>query len=283
MNFGEVESSRELGEPVNLYRFVYGPEPEDVLLYTDAEEPLVFAAYNDVPEVYYPRTIARSDLNSSGTTDKSTLVVTMPNTDTLAELFRVYPPSFPVSVVLWQGHAIGDDFALQFTGKVLSCSRDGQTDAVFTCEPSSVSMQRVGLRRNWQYMCPHVLYGAQCRANKEAATITVNPASVTGRQVVLPGLLPNQNQFAGGLAEWANDAGLREYRTILKAEDIGGATRLTFSGIARDLETGVDLILSKGCAHNLTACALVHNNVPNYGGQPYIPTKNPLGRSTPFL
>lgn len=278
MNFDQFESSADLGEPVNLYKFVYGPESEDFYAYTDAEQPLVFETV-----VYYPRVIARNDISSSGTTDKSTLTVTLPNTDAMAELFRVYPPSFPVSVILWQGHIGADDFALQFTGKVLSCSRDGETDATLTCEPSSVSMQRIGLRRNYQYMCPHVLYGDQCRADKAAATITASVGSVSGRQVVLTGLLTNEQQFAGGIAEWLNDQGLREYRTILRVEDIGGASRLTFSGIARDVEAGGSLALSKGCAHNLTACALVHNNVPNYGGQPYIPTKNPLGRTTPFL
>lgn len=278
MKFSDVEKSRSLGEPVNLFRFVYGPQPEDSHCYTDAEVPLVFDG-----RVYYPNAIARGDVHTSGTTDKSTLEIAIPNTDPVAELFRVYPPSYSVAVFVWQGHIGAEDFALQWSGKVLSCSREGALEAKLTCEPAAVSLQRIGLRRHYQYMCPHVLYGDQCRASKAAATIAVEPEFVSGRQVRLNILLENYDHYAGGLLEWENDAGLTEYRTILSVDIAGGRTRFTLSGVVRGLSVGEMAAASKGCAHNLNACALVHNNVPNYGGQPFIPTKNPLGRTTPFL
>ena len=278
MNFDNIERSADLGEPINLYKFTYGPEPEDCYNYTDYEQPLAFEG-----AAYYPRAISRGDINSSGTTDKSTLEIRIVNTDPVAEMFRVYPPSFPVSVIVWQGHAIAQEFTLQWSGKVLSCAREGSMEAALTCEPSSVSMQRIGLRRHYQYMCPHVLYGAQCRANKAAATSLVVTESVTGRVITLSGLLSNASQFAGGLLEWENEDGRSEYRTVLSVAAVAGKTVLTISGISRGLSAGQSANLSKGCAHTLTDCNGVHANGPNFGGHPFIPTKNPLGRTTPFL
>jgi len=281
MNFDDLEGSADLGEPINLYKFSYGPEPEDCYNYTDAEQPLVFEG-----EVYYPRIIRRGDIHASGSTDKSTLEISLPNTDPVAEFFRVYPPSYPVVVFIWQGHGLGGEFMLQWSGKVLSCSREGALEANLTCEPASVSMQRIGLRRHYQYMCPHALYSqgyGQCNADKEAATIAVYAESVSGRNVLLGALLSNPSHYGGGIVEWVNLSGLTEYRTVLSVAEVEGKTQLTLSGIAREFPVGVAASLSKGCAHNMSACINIHNNIFNFGGQPYIPTKNPLGRNTPFL
>lgn len=278
MNFEDIETSVDLGEPVSLYKFIYGPKPEDFFGYTDAEQRL---RLDD--EFYRPNTIARDEITTSGTTDKTTMEISVTSDDPVAEMFRVYPPGYPVAVFIWQGHIGADDFALQWSGRVLSVARDGQGGASLTCEPASVSMQRIGLRRHYQYMCMHPLYGAQCRADKAAATTVVVPESVSGRQVTLAGNLANSAQYAGGIAEWVNEDGLTEYRTILAVDDLGGNTRLTLSGLARDIVPGTEIRASKGCNRTMSHCGSIHNNIPNFGGFPYIPTKNPLGRSTPFL
>jgi hypothetical protein len=285
VSFDSMEVSVDLGEPINLYMFTYGPGDEDYYAYTDGES-IYRLNVEGENIVFEPRQVRRSDIQSSGTTDKTTLEINLLNTDPVAEMFRVYPPSFPVGVVVWQAHVGSTVAALLWSGKVLSCSREGALSATLTCEPSSVSMRRIGLRRSYQYMCPHALYSVGdglCNASKAAATIMIIPESVTGRQVLLGTEIANQQQYAGGLLEWVNDEGRTEYRTVLSVALVGGKTQLTLTGIARGLNAGDMAPLAKGCAHTMTACGSVHNNTPNYGGQPFIPTKNPLGRTTPFL
>lgn len=284
MKFNDVEVSEDLGEPINLYKFIYGPDPLDFYGYTDAEVRVIMDSDDDGNgEPYHPVAIRRNDINSAGTTDKTTMEIELASNDPVAEMFRVYPPSYPVAVFIWQGHIGAEDFALSWSGRVLSASRDGKGGASLTCEPSSVSMQRVGLRRHYQYMCSHPLYGPQCKANKAASTATVYAETVSGRQITLGGLLTNGAQYAGGILEWVNAQGLTEYRTILTVTTADSKTVLTLSGIAREVEPGAPILASKGCNRTLTDCGGIHNNVPNYGGFPFIPTKNPLGRSTPFL
>lgn len=280
MSFESVETSRDRGEPIQLYQFTYGPGELDKFCYTDAETNV---PWGDLLFLSVP--IERGDITSSGTTDKSSLVISLPQTEDIAELFRVYPPSFTVGIILWQGHADIplSEYKVIFSGVVLSCAREGGLEAKLTCEPLSVSMQRVGLRRNYQYMCPHVLYGNQCRADKAAASTTSSVVSVTGRYVLLAGAVSEQHHYAGGLLEWLNGRAQMEYRTILSVDSVGGDTRLLLGGTPIDLDPGTAITMSKGCAHTTTACVEVHDNILNYGGQPYIPTKNPLGRFTPFL
>lgn len=280
MSFEDFETSVDRGEPINLYQFTYGAGTNAKHCYTDAEQDYPFLG-----RTFLATPIDRGDINSSGTTDKSSLIVEMPQTEAVPELFRVYPPSYTVGLIIWQGH-VGDlakDFKVAWSGIVLSCTREGAAKAKLTCEPLSVSMQRIGLRRSYQYMCPHVLYGNQCRANKAAATVIAPAGAVAGRYVTLGTLLTNQEHFAGGIVEWVNQNDQPEYRTILSVDTAAGKTRLLLGGTPVGLFNGTELQISKGCAHNTDACSTVHNNILNYGGQPYIPTKNPLGRSTPFL
>lgn len=278
MSFASQETSIDSGEPIDLYVFTYGAGPTDFFAYTDAEDDFTWLGVE-----VFARQIEHDDIQSSGTTDKTTMEIRMLNTDPVAEMFRVYPPSFPISVIIYRGHVGSDDFLLQWSGKVLSCARDGALQARLTCEPSTISLRRIGLRRSFQYMCPFPLYGAECKANKAAATITVIPSVVESRKIVLDTVIANPPHYAGGIVEWVNTEGRTEYRTVLTVDVVGSTTELVVSGITRGLAVGDMFLLSKGCAHNMTACSTVHNNILNYGGQPYIPTKNPLGRTTPFL
>jgi len=278
MSFKLYEESLESGEPINLYRFIYGVRPQDVLCYTDSEREIEYAG-----DVYKPVPIKRSDITSSSFTDKTAMTVNMPLDEELPELFRIYPPSHPVRGVVFEGHEddAGQDYKLVWMGTVLSCAR--ADDAVLTCEPATISLNRVGLRRNWQYMCSHVLYGPRCRANKAAATVPGVVFSVQGRIITLATTLVNTAQFAGGIIEWEGEGGRYEIRTVLQAVVVGGRTVLTLSGIAPSLGLGGSLTVSKGCKHDRQDCLNVHNNINNFGGQPFIPLKNPLGLSTPFV
>lgn len=277
MTYAHFEESADLGEPINLYLFRYGPGTNDVYRYCDAEtdQTVGGAVWVAVP-------IARSDISSSGTTDKSSFEIEMDRRGPVPELFRVYPPSWTVTVTVWQGHAEdpNKDYKVIFSGIVLSCSREQGLLATLSCEPASVSMQRIGLRRNWQYMCPHVLYGPQCKANKAAATAYTAAFLVQGRFLTVTSNLGNQ--YLNGMLEWENENGQTEIRTILAISVVEGRSRFTLSGIAPTVTVGQTVRAVKGCGHVLSDCGSVHNNIPNFGGQPYIPLKNPLGRANPF-
>ena len=278
MSFETYETSRAQGSPVTLYHFRYGAAANAFYAYTDAENEMVV---NGV--TYQPIPINRENINASGGLDKSTLTIVTPHTSGLAELFRIYPPSQVVNVIVRQGH-YGDpdsEFLVVWTGRVLSCSRDG-VEAKFTCEPVSTSLRRAGLRRHYQYGCPHVLYGDGCRADKGTATSEVSVDSVSGTVVILGdgwhGAIAAE-KYIGGMVEWEMPNGNREFRTILRLSSTNG---VIVAGLPTGIESASEVFVVLGCNHQQDDCLNLHDNIKNYGGQPWIPTKNPIGTVNNF-
>lgn len=268
MTFESREISRTLGEPINLYRFSLG---DTVYPYTDAEQAVAFNG-----DIYNPIPIDRAPLSASGSLDKAALTVSMPQETEVAELYRVYPPTDAVSLVIFQGHHAESEFLVIWSGRVLSCARDGH-EAELTCEPVSTSMRRPGLRRHYQYGCPHALYGPQCGANRAARTVTVNIVSVSGTSVNLTSGWEGaftRAKFLGGILQWTNSAGRTELMTIIKVQE----TSVQLGGTPQTLDAGAEVEISAGCNHQLDDCQTLHENIVNFGGQPWIPLKSPLGQ-----
>ena len=277
MSFESFEESRYSGQPVTLYLFRYGSAANSFYAYTDAEQNFI---YNGVEYEAIP--IVRGAITASGSLDKSTLSVEMPKTARLAELFRIYPPSQVVTLVISQGHLNDGDveFLAIWSGRVLSCARE-DNQAKFACEPVSTSMRRPGLRRNYQYGCPHVLYGDLCRASMEAATYEASVTAISGTVITLAsGWLADdlKPKLIGGMVRWTKPSGDTELRTVMRRD----GNNITLAGLPFSLTAGADVELILGCNHKMDDCQNVHTNIHNFGGQPWIPTKNPIGTTNNF-
>ena len=280
--FQTQEASRTLGEPVDLYLFTYGPGASDYYGYTDAETAITLGTGLSA-RTYTPTAISRDAIKSSGTLDKSALTVSTAGGNVIAELFRVYPPVQVVTLVIYQGH-IGDpdsEFLVIWSGRVLSCKRL-HSEAELTCEPIATSMKRSGLRRHYQYGCPHALYQGDasggCRALKAPATRATTVSAISGARITLPtgwnGAF-DKTKFRGGLAEWSGAGGAAEKRTILQVNV--ATNEITLSGGVRNLAVAGALNVILGCNHQMDDCQVLHNVINDFGGQPWIPTKNPIG------
>ena len=275
--FDFITKSRFFGRPIELYKFQYGDHPSNAFLFTDAEFPVTRTGA--VPtEIYQPTPISRATVTNSGTLDKSAFEVVVTRDNPVAEMFRVYPPSRVVTVTIYQGEAEDPDaeFKPLWSGRILAVGWDG-SQAKLQCEPISTSLTRVGLRRNFQYMCPHMLYGPQCGASKAAATVSRTIQSASGNTVTLGVELTNPDHYRGGLLQWLDSQGIQQSRTIT---NVSGAT-LTINGVC-SLPSLWPVTITKGCTRLITFCRDVHNNVPNFGGQPWIPLKNPASNISPW-
>ena len=283
MSYGSFEQSRAKGEIISLYHFFYVNNEE--YLYTDAESDFSTTLPG---HTYKPMPIQRGNITTSGSLDKSSLEIRMPGTAGLADAFREYPPNEVVNVIIRQRHRDDPDgqAMVVFTGRVLGASWEGN-EVKFSCEPISTALRRSGLRRHYQIGCPHVLYGTQCAASRAAATTPeIVVQGISGSTIFLPvNWLPEgwgaagktMSKFVGGLVQWNYSGSLGpgvQKRTILK---LVGTEGIMMAGKPIGLVEGDSVTLTLGCNHQLSDCLNVHNNVPNYGGQPFIPVKNPFG------
>lgn len=274
--FDFFTKSRFFGRPIELYKFTYGGSAANVHLFTDAEYAVVKGS-----ETYLPVPIERATTNNAGTLDRSSVEIRVARDNAIAEMFRVYPPNHVVTLTIYQGEAEDPDaeWKALWAGRVVACGWEG-SEAKLACDPISTSLNRVGLRRNFQYMCPHVLYGPKCQVTKVPVAATVNSAS--GKIVTVGTAIANPSHYQGGMLEWTTPAGLYQSRTIVSAYVIDSTTVFTLNGIATGLTGGAAVSCVKGCQHTLNFCGTVHANYHNFGGDPWIPLKNPISNISPY-
>lgn len=278
MAFSFFETSRSRGSPVELFRFRYGVFEGEAHCYTNGEKPVTHMGLT-----YLPLPLKRSNIVAS--TDnggKEALMINLPGDAALSEMFRVSAPSGQVALTVFQGHFDDPDseFLAIWTGHVSSCAWDDNA-ASLSCASSKSQLNRMALRRHYQYMCPHVLYGPQCRASEVAATTEATVVARDGRFVTLDRALPTPELYVGGLIKFTDSNLITHARTVLKAEVIGSTTKLSLSGISEEMSPGRVVSCVRGCSHNLDGC-ISHGNVLNFGGQPFIPLVSPLGANGAF-
>lgn len=243
---------------------------EAVYRYTNADHNLT---RNGVEWTAIP--ISRQAYKSSGKSKSIGLEITVPVIADISNLFTSFPPPDVVKVTILQGHLNDpeEEVMSAWVGRVLSTAKKGRETSL-SCESILSSMQRPGLRRNWQVACPYQLYGEMCNADMEAAVTRATVVSMSGNTILFQagwnGDIPF-SKYGGGMLRWAGDMGT-EYRMILNIDDSG---QMTYVGPIRALAEGtaVDIIL--GCGHSIDDCRNLHNNIQNYGGDAWIPLVNP--------
>lgn len=281
MTFEQREESIESGIPIELYKFVTGPGPNDVIGYTDAEHDIERGGviYKSIP-------IDRDAIKVTGTLDKAALEISMPKDTEIAELFRIFPPSYVIAIIIYQGHHndLDGEFLVSWTGHLMNCKFEG-IQVRLTCSSLVGSLQRPGLRRNYQYACPHVLYGPSCRAPKVPRALHLI-SKVNGNTLLVSHASPlgaADEKFITGTIEWFTDDGRKEIRNIVGVQRVGLDLRLTIGGSVASAIVASEMSMYLGCDHKMETCSGVFNNILNYGGQPWIPLKNPVGVSSPFI
>lgn len=276
MSFEEVEHSQELGAPVELFEFKFGPQVGDVYCYTTADQPVSHAG-----KTFLPVAIKREHIKTNGKMDKANITVNVPVTLPLAYLFLPYPPPYVVKLTIYAGHRTDGEnqYMVVWLGRVLSAARE-LNEAKLTCENTTVSLKRPGLKRLYQHGCPFLLYGSNCGVDKEdfkneQTVVEVLPSG----SIKLPDnwFLPlTAQKYRGGTIEWVGPVG-KEIRTIIRTSN----TTMAIAGYLTGIEAGTEVTLYAGCAHDRTDCKDLFDNIVNFGGQSWIPFKNPV-KQHPF-
>jgi hypothetical protein len=275
MSFLDTDQSRTLGSPYLLLLFRYGPESDQVYAYTNNESTILFGG-----NAYEPVPLDTDAIKSRGVNGKSEFSVRLPNDSEISRMFRFFPPPYPVSLTIYQGHRtdLAKEHPVVWTGKVLSAKPGANLETSFSCEWIAVSLRRIGAARKWQYSCGHPLYGPKCRADKAAATTEATVSSVNGLRVTLIGDWSGANEYANypnGSVSWETPNG-REHRSIV---DVLTDGTLSLSNRPSGLLAGATVQVSLGCNRLTSDCRALHNNIHNFGGQPWIPEVNPVNRN----
>jgi Phage conserved hypothetical protein BR0599 len=269
MTFQAYEDSADKGEPVLLYDFSTGSAH---WRYTSADRPITWTA-----EVYTPIAIEAANIIQGQEIKQKTLKVTVPRDAVIVQQLQTYPPSTDLLLTLYQMHFDDPDgqAIVGWIGRVMSQKQKGSV-VELSCEPAYTGIQTTGLRRRWQVNCPHVLYAlAGCKLVPSTLAVPAHITSVStdGFTVTSTDFVPPVAGigWAGGYIEWDSGDDYLERRTINSA--VGFALTLAFG--SPDLVAGLAVTAYPGCRHTTADCTFL-GNILNYGGDAYVPLKNPM-------
>lgn len=257
MSYDIIEASVYDGDLIEIYEFT---------LQTDTwRQTSSSIEYEHDGNWYLPRPLQRSKLERTGEMNRMVMKIETDAANPVVELFVRQQPREQIGVRIFQGHR-GDEFVLIFSGRVLSCAWGKDRRAELTCEPAMTAFKRQSLKYNFGKNCPYVLYSSRCRAIKYPLTGTIASKTLTTVSVTAADAIPD-GRLQGGIIM----SGVSS-RTILK--HVGAV--LTLSSMFDNAEVGDDVLFYLGCNKTTTACKDWHDNIANFGGEPYTPYKNPF-------
>lgn len=268
MTYDASERSYQSGAPVELYEF---GRASQVWRYNSSNDTVTIDGLT-----YTAASIRRSGIEATQERARSAIKLYTPRNFEIADLFRITPPTDVISLTIKRYHRGDESVVVIWSGRVVNCDWSG-SEAAINCEPVSTSMRRTGLRRIYQRQCPHVLYGDACALQKDDYKVTGAVDAISGNTISVSECgAEADNYFAGGFVELSVGSGGIERRFITANT---GAVLTLSKAFGSDLEVGASVNVYPGCDHTLNTCKNKFSNLVNYGGFPFIPTKNPFDGS----
>lgn len=263
MTFDANETSKESGRPIELYEFTIDSV---TTRFTNAEDDITYSA-----SIYTSEVIMRtSPTLSSSEGGRQQMEITLPADHPVAaryvgivpaervdlKILRFHRDDSPNGIILWVGRIVSVKF-----------EKNGAVARLYSVSSES-ALSRPAPGRKYQGMCNHTLYDGLCQAVKASNKYTDSVLIVSGDTITVNGVSSKGADWAvGGTVEIGNE------RRMVTAQS-GNVLTLQLPFPTSPLGETVDVYA--GCDHRIATCESKFTNSINFGGFPYVPTKNPF-------
>lgn len=267
MSFDSNENSLESGSPVELYAISLG---SDTFNFTSAEEETVVGV-----TTYDPIEVSRSEVSVSTEERTQTINFTMPYDHPFIQKYVNVVPGQRATLTILRQHRYDTPTPgtiTVFKGIVRSVAFTKNTQvATVAVMPLTGALGRSMPRFTYQGVCANVLFDTDCKVDAGTFEHVGNASVVNADLVTVDGLLAAKgaNWAEGGYLQLVGGA---DWRLILSQSGDIVRLLLPFPSNASVLNTNVSAFA--GCAHTIAVCKTKFNNVVNYGGFQFVPTKN---------
>lgn len=249
--------------PIELYRFSLGAH---IWRYA-ATHP---HDYRYKSETYKAEYILRTGLHFSNDPAKDVLTVTIPADNEIAQMFFAGTPEYEMQLSIYRGEFGAEKLSTIWTGYVNGASHtfnDNTYTCDLTCETIASRMDRRGLARNYQILCPHTLFDSNCQVNKlDLSSFAQVAENSTNSYVTLVGEFAD-NYFAGG--QIIKATGQRRFI-------MSNTNNLVYLERPMEFLKEEQITIYPGCNKSWSDCTTKFNNGLNYGGFRWIPITNPF-------
>lgn len=260
MAFEDYEVSVDGGQPVELYDLALGNTtwrmhnslPGEVISYSG--------------EDYTATAVTRGSIGGA----QENLTFTMPSAHPFALSFVTVAPGQLATLTVYKYHrADAADVHVLHKGVVRSISFSKQAFVTeLTVIPLTATFDKTIPDRTFQAGCNHFLFDSRCQVNAAGFKYTGTVSAIVDNTVTVSGL-----NAAKGTA-WADGSyaasGVLDFRLILG--QVGDVCTLNLPFYEDVLGTNIDVYA--GCDHTISTCVYKFGNEVNFGGCPYVPTKN---------
>lgn len=266
MPFDTQELSQYSGQPVELFHFrdIVG---QTVFALTTGEE-----EFSDGLTVFAPGIVNRTSIRQTTDDPSGSIEIKVPNDSTIAQQFKAYLPSKPISLLVHRFH--NNDGTMErrtiFIGRVISVSFGADGISTIRCDAIT---KAAGKKVPWQVYkkgCNWAVYEWGCGVLREPfetplISYTLDGDTITSTAI---GAVADDTWFPNGYVERTTN-GERRYIT----GQVGDTIQLDYPFF--DLDAGELLIAVAGCDRTKETCGTKFSNIPSYLGWDYIPTENP--------
>lgn len=253
--------------PIELYKFYNNA---GAWYFTSSDRDVEFEG-----NTYVSTTISRTEIESKASIRRENLDISVAMNNEMAQNFMQYMPDSVTLVVLYIQSSVGT--FIGWKGR-LQATSPSKSSVKLTCESVFTSMQRIGLRQQYQRGCRHMLYDETgCTIDKDLYKVTETAISCNAYRVSFAGTIPpgETGYYTGGIIEYAG-----AMRAIINHDAANGfSINEQFPALVAALAAnpgGVSVNLYPGCDRSKDMCRTRFMNYENYGGFPEIPLRNPL-------
>jgi len=260
MAFEDYEVSVEAGQPVELYALGLGSTTW--YFHNQIYGETISYGGND----YTPLAVSRGTIGGA----QENLDITIPGDHDFAQNFIEVAPGQLSTLTIYEfqrGEGLGD-VQVKYKGVVRSVSFAQQGfESTLTVIPLTATFDKTIPDRTFQAGCNHTLFDADCQLSASSfryvGTCTAHVLNV----ITVSGLTVQGSGWAdAGYVSY----GSLDFRMILSQTGDDCTLNLPFY----QQVVGNSVNVYAGCDHDISTCNTKFSNSINFGGCPYVPTKN---------
>jgi len=259
-NYLNDEQSVQDGQPVELYLF--NKEDTDYWSYTSTDYNISYGGRN-----YVGALIRRGNITLNSNSLKTQLEIEVDLSNPFARLYIKEPIEGVVQLIIYRRH--GNDYKVYWRGYVQGVKFKSEKIKIIAGLKLN-RLRRGGLQRKFQRNCGLALYSTRCGIIESNYQTSATIDSVI-RNVITATEFTGEvdGYFKGGI--FRTDNGSCKQKIIYHV----GAT-IKIARAVSAVSIGDACTVSAGCDHLKPTCKDKFGNKLNFGGQPYLPDKNPF-------
>jgi uncharacterized phage protein (TIGR02218 family) len=259
MSFEALEESQASGSRIELFELSLGT---DIWRMHNSVEDTI----TESGDIFYRTQISRDSI----ATGQEYLEITLPGSHAFALKFTEIAPGETATMTIRSYHRDDPaDVLVLYKGVVRAVAfRSNASEAALSLVPVNAATKLIIPERTFQAACNNVLFDADCQLSAGSYSYAGTISAIVNNTVTVTGLSAAKGTgwSTGGYVCY----GVLDYRLIL--EQSGDVLTLVLPFHETVLNQTVTVYA--GCDRSIATCNTKFSNDINFGGCPYVPTKN---------